>query len=266
MWMNWTETNYRMKSPLNKILLPLLLFMQSFAFTQVLDKDGIPEKPSPPRLMNDFAEMISLNNREDMELKLVAFNDSTSTQICIVTVNSIGDYSIEDYAVRLGRKWGVGQKDKDNGILIVVAKEERKVDIEIGYGLESHITDYDTKHIIDELIVPAFKQSNYYEGLDQAVNRITGLLQGTYQSGDYGNSSGTTDQIPTWVIILIIIVVILIIISATGGMGSGGIGRGGGGGWTWSSGGGSSWGGGSSGGFSGFGGGSFGGGGSSGNW
>ena len=159
-----------MTSLLNNILLTLFLLLQFSASAQVLDKDGIPEKPSPPRLLNDFAEMISTSKRQLFEDKLVAFNDSTSTQICVVTVNSIEDYSIEDYAVRLGRKWGVGQKDKDNGILILVAKDERKVDIEIGYGLESYITDYDTKNIIDEIIVPAFKQSNYYEGLDLRNN------------------------------------------------------------------------------------------------
>lgn len=250
-----------MTSPLNKIALLLLLCTNLFAGAQVLDREGIPEKPSPPRLINDFAEMISTSNREQLEQKLVAYNDSTSTQICIVIVNSMGDYSIEDYAVRLGRKWGVGQKDKNNGILITVAKEERKVDIEIGYGLESYITDYDSKHIIDELIVPAFKQSNYYEGLDRATDRMIAQLQGTYKAAPNDN-----EPVPFWVYILIILVVLFIlsmIFSNRSGIASRGSS---GGGWTWSSGGGSSWSGGSSGGFGGFGGGSFGGGGSSGSW
>lgn len=254
-----------MTSLLNKILFPVLLLLQFVTYGQTVDRDGIPEKTNPPRLVNDFAGLLSDNNLQELEDKLEAYNDSTSTQICIVTVKSIGDYSIEDYAVRLGRKWGVGQKDKNNGILITVAKEERKVDIEIGYGLESYITDYDSKHIIDELIVPAFKQSNYYEGLDDAVNRIIGQLQGTYTNDSYG-SSGSNDSIPTWVIIVIIIIVVLIILASAGGGRGGGISRSGGSSWTWSSGGGSSWSSGSSGGFGGFGGGSFGGGGSSGSW
>jgi uncharacterized protein len=243
-----------MTSPLNKIILYLFLLLQIVAYGQTVDKQDIPERPNPPRLVNDFAGLMSAGNQQALEEKLVAYNDSTSTQISIVTVKSIGDYSIEDFAVRLGRKWGVGQKDKNNGILITVAKEERKVDIEIGYGLEEHITDYDSKHIIDELILPAFKQSNYYEGLDVATNRMIAQLQGTFTND---KASGNNDEIPTWVIILIIIFILFIIISSSIG-GSGGAIR---------SGGGSSWGGGgSSGGFGGFGGGSFGGGGSSGSW
>lgn len=252
-----------MTSPLNKIILYLFLLLQIVAYGQTVDKQDIPERPNPPRLVNDFAGLMSAGNQQALEEKLVAYNDSTSTQICIVTVKSIGDYSIEDFAVRLGRKWGVGQKDKNNGILITVAKEERKVDIEIGYGLEEHITDYDSKHIIDELILPAFKQSNYYEGLDVATTRMIAQLQGTFTND---KASGNNDEIPTWVIIFIIIFILFIIISSSIG-GSGGAIRSGGTAWTWSSGGGSSWGGGgSSGGFGGFGGGSFGGGGSSGSW
>jgi uncharacterized protein len=158
----------------------------------------------------------------------------------------------------------VGQKDKDNGILILVAKDERKVDIEIGYGLESYITDYDTKNIIDEIIVPAFKQSNYYEGLDLATNRIIAQLQGTYSASS--STPATESSGISYIIIIIVIIFIVIIIISGSSSGTGG-GLSGGSGWTWSSGGGSSWsGGGSSGGFSGFGGGSFGGGGSSGSW
>jgi uncharacterized protein len=262
-----------MTSPLNKIFLSLLILLQLAVGAQSVDREGIPDKLNPPKLVNDFAGILSDNNLQSLEEKLVAYNDSTSTQICIVTVKSIGDYSIEDFAVRLGRKWGVGEKDKNNGILITVSKEERKVDIEIGYGLESHITDYDSKHIIDELIVPAFKQSNYYEGLDAATNRIIAQLQGIYKRDNYSQTNN--DSIPTWVIIFIIIFIVLFFISAISSGGGSNSGRSSGGGWTWSSGGGTPWiggggsswgGGGSSGSFGGFGGGSFGGGGSSGSW
>lgn len=251
-----------MTSPLNKFALALLVFLQFFASAQTFDKEGIPDIPDPPKLVNDFAGLMSNENKAALEDKLVAFNDSTSTQITIVTVSSIGDYSIDDYAVRLGRKWGIGQKGKNNGILITVAKEERKVDIEIGYGLESYVTDYDSKHIIDELILPAFKQSNYYEGLDDAVNRLTGLIQGTYKA----DKTSDNKSIPPWSIFLIAAVIFILIISSKGRGGSGFSGRSGGG-WIFTGGGGS-WGGGGggSGGFGGFGGGSFGGGGSSGSW
>jgi uncharacterized protein len=253
-----------MTSPLNKILFCLLLLLQGFVHAQS-DKE-IPDKPNPPKLVNDFAGILSNGNREALEEKLVAYNDSTSSQITIVTVETLGDYSVDDYAVRLGRKWGIGQKEKDNGILILVAKDDRKVDIEVGYGLESFVTDYDSKHIIDELIAPAFKQSNYYKGLDDAVDRLVGLMLGTYKADKV---SAKNKSIPTWAILLIIVVILLVIFSSKGRGGSGFTGAGGGwiftgGGSSW---GGSSWGGGGGGGgFGGFGGGSFGGGGSSGSW
>ena len=244
---------------MNKILFAIFLSLQFLAGAQVLDKDGIPQAPSPPRLVNDFAELISMDNKEKLEEKLVAFNDSTSTQICVVTVNNIGDYSIEDYAVRLGRSWGIGQKDKNNGILILISKDDRKVDIEIGYGLEAYVTDYDSKDIIDNIIVPAFKQSNYYEGIDEATNRLIAQLQGTFVAG-----SSSADDIPLWVWILIICIVLFIFFIIFSGKSTLSIG---GGGWTWSGGGGgSSWSSGGSSSFGGFGGGSFGGGGSSGSW
>ncbi len=253
-----------MTSPLNKLLAILLLALHLVATGQVLDKEGIPDVPTPFRLVNDFATMLSSENKESLESKLLAYNDSTTTQIYIVSVETIGDYAIEDYALRLGRKWGIGQKDKNNGILILISKDDRKVDIEIGYGLESYVTDYDSKHIIDELIVPAFKQNNYYKGLDDATDRLIGLLQGTFQSSSQTN----TDEVPLWVYILIIAFILFIFFIIFSGKSSVSVSSGG---WTWNSGGGSSWGGGGSswgggGGFGGGGGGSFGGGGSSGSW
>lgn len=253
-----------MKFHFKKIGFLLFFFISCFVTAQTVDKEGIPIPPQPPKLVNDYAELMTISNRENLENKLLAYNDSTSTQICVVTVNTIGDYEISDYAVRLGRSWGIGQKDKNNGILILVAKNERKVDIEIGYGLESYITDYDSKEIIDAILVPAFKQNHYYQGIDEATTRIIAQLQGTYSAP--AKSKSAVDALPDWAFILIMTVIFIIIISIiSSGKSTVSIG---GGGWTWTSGGGgSSWsGGGSSSSFGGFGGGSFGGGGSSGSW
>ena len=247
-----------MKSHLNKIFFFfLVVYASSFMLAQTIGKDGIPNAHAQPRLVNDFAGLMSPTNQDILEKKLVAFNDSTSTQITIVSVNTIGDYEISDYALRLGRKWGIGQKEKNNGLLILIAKNDRKVDIEVGYGLESYITDYDSKEIIDDILIQAFKQNNFYQGLDKATDRIIAQLQGTYKA-----SPKKSDNINIWVIIIIIIILLIIIssIPKNGSMVSIG-----GGGWTSTIGGGSSWSGGG-GGFGGFGGGSFGGGGSSGSW
>ncbi|HQV78697.1 MAG TPA: TPM domain-containing protein [Chitinophagales bacterium] len=257
-----------MKFHLNKIFLIFGIIFHAFAFAQVVDNEGIPLPPQPPKLVNDYAEMFSVSNCQNLEDKLVAYNDSTSTQICVVTVNNIGDYDISDYALRLGRSWGIGQKDKNNGILILVSKNDRKVDIEIGYGLESSITDYESKEIIDQLIVPAFKQGQYFQGIDEACNRIIAQLEGNYESTSYSSSNSAVDKMPDWVFIIVFAFIFIIVLSIIfSGKSTVSIG---GGGWTWTSGSsGSSWSSGSSsssGGFGGFGGGSFGGGGSSGSW
>ncbi len=253
-----------MTSHLNKIILTLFLGLQFFVNAQTLDKDGIPNVPQPYALVNDFANLLSTENKQALENKLLAYNDSTTTQIYVITITSMGDYSIEDYALRLGRKWGIGQKDKNNGILILVSKNDRKVDIEVGYGLEGTVTDYDTKHIIDELMVPAFKQSNYYLGINEATDKLIGLMQGTYKAGE----NVSHDSIPIWAYFLIAFIIFFVLLPAIFSRNKGI--RGGGSSWTWGSSGGSSWSSGSSwgggGGFGGGGGGSFGGGGSSGSW
>ncbi|MFN8282048.1 MAG: TPM domain-containing protein [Chitinophagales bacterium] len=271
--------NWKMTSLLNKTKTILLFFaILFFANNIAFSKDAeIPDVPNPPRLVSDFARILSENKKQILEDKLVAYNDSTSTQIAIVSVNTVGDYAIDDFGIRLARKWGIGQKDKDNGILILIAKDDRKVDIEVGSRLEGLVSNYDCQRIIQDLMIPAFKQSNYFEGLDDATNRMMALLNGTFKSekNEYSTttnneSSGNTnysssdEPLPLWAIVLFIFVIIILISIFS---------KGGGGGYTGSSGGwvssGGSWSGsssGSSGGFSGFGGGGFSGGGGSGSW
>ncbi|UPT68084.1 MAG: TPM domain-containing protein [Sphingobacteriales bacterium JAD_PAG50586_3] len=163
---------------------------------------------------------------------------------------------------------GHRQKEKNNGILILVALNDRKIDIEVGYGLEDRVTDGLAKRVIENDIKPAFKQKNYYQGLDTATNTLIDMVAGRYKA-EAKNDKG----LPTPLIIFLVIMGIIILISIFGknsGMGSSG-GSGGGMGpifWGGMGGGGSSWGGGGGGGssFGGFGGGSFGGGGASGDW
>jgi uncharacterized protein len=97
-----------------------------------------PQRPNPPKLVNDFAAVMSANEVSALEIKLVAFNDSNSTQIAIVTLKSIGEYDIAEYAFELGEKWGIGQKGKNNGILILIAPAERKVFIATGHVAQDH--------------------------------------------------------------------------------------------------------------------------------
>ncbi len=246
--------------------LSCLLLSASYAFA-----DDFPAKPSPPRLVNDFGGFLSGAETAKLENKLVDFDKKTSTQISIVTIKSLGGYDIADYTAQLGEKWGVGRKGKDNGALILASKDDREVFIATGYGMESIVTDALSKRIVENYIVPNFRQGNFYEGFDEATDVIMQLSTGEFTADDVNGSGVQINK--TFLIILIIIVIIMIIISSrmrhthytytgrgrsrSSGWGGPWIGGGGFGGGSWGGGGG---------GFGGFGGGGFGGGGAGGRW
>ncbi|GAB2766008.1 hypothetical protein GCM10027275_04520 [Rhabdobacter roseus] len=257
---------------MKKRLSSLLIFL--WTVSGVLAQE-IPAPPNPPRLLNDFAQQLNVGERAELERKLVAYNDSTSNQILVVIVPTTGPYEIADYAFKLGREWGVGQKDKNNGLVILWAPKDRKVYIATGYGLEGAIPDAIAKRIVSDVIIPEFKNDRYFQGLNRGVDEIMKYASGEYKAEPRDRDDGS----PSGALVFIIVFVIIIIIisrSKGGGGGRGGRGfRGGVGpvifpydtysGWGRSSG---NWGGGSSGGggFGGFGGGSFGGGGAGGNY
>ncbi len=241
----------------------------------------IPDRPVPPRIVNDFAGILSADEVNSLENKLVGFNDSTSTQIAVVTVKSLNGYDKNDFAQRLGAKWGVGQKGKNNGIVILVkpkyATEKGEASIQTGYGLEGVLPDITCKRIIENEMVPAFKTGNYYQGIDKAVTVIISITKGEFTASQY-NKKKKASPYGLLVPIIIFIVVFLLINKKRGGMNSmgkslpfwttmfmlGSMGRGSGGSFGDFRSGGGSFGGG--GGFGGFGGGSFGGGGAGGSW
>ena len=243
--------------------LSILLFVL-LALVSAL-KAQLPSPPNPPHLVNDYTSTLSSSQINTLERKLVAYNDSTSTQILVLLVDDLQGYSIEKYATEIGHSWGVGQKGKNNGVVILVkpkkGSERGQVNISPGYGMEPYVTDATAKRIIEKEMIPAFKENDYYTGIDNAANVIMDLCSGKFTQDEYTNSEG----FPLWFIILIIIAIVLILSkfsdnngqSYTGGgyrtiwIPMGGFGGGFGG---------------SSGGFGGFGGGGFGGGGASGSW
>lgn len=242
-----------MKNKLIQFLSILFLALPLFVSAQ-----DFPEKQNPPKLVNDFAGMLSATEVQQLERKLVDFNDSTSTQIAIVIVNSIGDYAASDYTVQLAEKWGIGQKGLNNGILILIAKESRDAYIATGYGMEAYVPDLVANEIIENQIVPNFKNQQYYQGLDEASSAIMNAVKGVYKgTGPNKNGGGSFKTI-----LIILFVIFIIFMSSRKGGGGGGMYYGGSGFSSGRSSGGFS--GGSS--FGGFGGGSFGGGGSGGKW
>lgn len=236
----------------------------------------IPDRPNPPRLVNDFVGMLNSNERQQLEQKLRTYNDSTSTQITIVIVKTTEPYPIGDFAFQVGRKWGIGQKGKNNGLVLAWATETRKIYIATGYGLEGAIPDAIAKRIINNTIVPAFKQQQYYQGLDEATTEIIQRASGEYKAEPSTNDDGDGGG-GIFIALIIFLIIIFIIARRNGG---GGNNRNRGGGWGpvffptstfsgWGNSGGGGWssgGGGGGGGFGGFGGGDFGGGGAGGSY
>ena len=255
----------------HSIFLKLLvcLFFSQLSFAQFT----IPKKPDFQTSIYDYAQLLSAKDKAALEKKLIKYSDSTSTQIVVVTVETINNESIGILAPKWAHEWGIGQSKQDNGVFILLAKKERKIDIAPGYGVEDRITAGIGGEIIRKIITPEFKTGNYYKGLDKGADAIFDVLKGKYKGERKKNKEKGLPILP----IIIIVIVILALISKSknsgGNSGNSGagpslldviilssLGRSGGG----FGGGGSSGGGGGFGG--GFGGGGFSGGGSSGDW
>jgi len=258
----------------------LLIFLLLFAKQVVAQK--LFDKPNPPQAVNDFGNFLEPFQKDALEQKLRNYNDSTSSAIVIITVPDLQGYDIAELALKYLRGWGIGTKEKNNGVLILVSKEERKARIENGSGMEGVLPDILAKQIIDDRMIPYFKENDYYRGFDNAVDAIIQAAAGEYKA-DPANKKGGGPSFKTIIFLVIIFIFIISFLRGGGGGGGGsymsrrgsrglgglpwfiagnllgGGGRGGGG-----FGGGGFGGGG--GGFGGFGGGSGGGGGASGGW
>lgn len=253
-----------------------LTFIVALAFA--VAAFAIPSRPSPARLVNDLAGTFTSRQAEELERVLVAFDDSTSNQIAVITVKDLEGYEPAEYATRIGLDWGVGSEKFDNGIVILVKPKDNsagKVFIAIGYGLEGAIPDAYAKRIINEVMIPHFRNDDYYGGVSEACKvlmrlasgEISELREDEFDADDAGAIAGA-------VVTLIILIFVFVLITQNGGDNTGsGSHRGGRTIYTGPIitsgriyGGGSSFGGGFGGGFGGFGGGSFGGGGAGGSW
>jgi uncharacterized protein len=258
------------------LLLQLLigLFITQMGFAQFT----IPKKPDIQTSVYDYANVLSASEKTQLEEKLVKYADTTTTQIVVITIESLKGEDIGILTPKWGQEWGIGgtQKD-DNGVLILLAKAERKIWISPGYGLEDRLTAGIGGEITRNIILPEFKAGSYYNGLNKGTDALFDVFKGKYK-GERKQTKGKDFPVLPFIII---IVIILVLISKNKGGGNSGnrggggpslldvillssLGRGSGGG---GFGGGSSGGGFGGGGFGGgFGGGGFSGGGSGGSW
>lgn len=255
---------------------------------------AFPEKPYPPRLVNDLAGILYSYQKIALEQKLSAFSDTTSNQIAVVTVNDLEGYSPAEYGTEIGIRWKVGSSEFDNGIVVLVkpktADSQGQVNISVGYGLEGAIPDSYAKRIIDNEMIPYFQTGDYYAGIDRACTVLMKLASGEISEPSEKKDNGASYGMYTFLFLMLLVILLSRRKGGGGNDGNGGrrkfvndkedfikgliIGNilsGSGhdrhsGGFTGGFGPGSFGGGFSSGGFGGFGGGDFGGGGASGNW
>ena len=217
----------------------------------------------PKRLVSDYSDILSSKEEAYLEKLLLDYADTTSTQIAIITVETTGGDNINLITAEIAAHWKIGQRGKDNGCLILVASGDREISIQNGYGLEPYLTDFTSKQIIENDILPEFKAGSYFKGLVAGSDAIFEVLNGTYE-GKGGRSSGNRTRKKNFGKLLVIILVLIMRFKLRGNgvYGTGtfiggtrsGYTMGGSGGFT------------SRGGFGGFGGGGFGGGGASGGW
>jgi uncharacterized protein len=245
----------------------------SFLFSALISFAQIPARPDPPKLYNNFSKefpgFLSSSESKTIESKLENFSDETSNQIAVVIVDDLGGMDAASFATALGTNWGIGGKEKNNGVVILIKPTQdnggRDLFIAVGYGLEGAIPDLATKRIREEEMYPYLKSGDNYAAINNALEKLMGLAKKEIDVKKYAyqNQQGPDHSENTKLIIIIVVVAIVIIIRMKSG-GGGGFSSGGS---SWGGFSGGSWGGGSSGGdFGGFGGGSFGGGGSGGKW
>lgn len=202
-----------MKYPKASILL-LFLCGISIAWGQFT----IPEKPQLQTSVYDYVSLLTKSDKEALEQKLIRYSDSTSTQIVVVIFASTEGESINYLGAQWGEKWGIGQAREDNGVLILVANDDRKIAINTGYGVEGSLTDALCKRIIEMIIVPEFREGNYASGLNKGADAIFLILNGEFENALEGNGAttnniGKTAFVLIFVAFVIFIIIIIIIIA-----------------------------------------------------
>lgn len=274
------EAEGRNQTARNLFLCLFVLLNSSFLFAQFT----IPKVPDLQTSIYDYANLFSANEKIQLEEKLIHYSDSTTTQIVVITIESLKGEDVSQLATKWGQTWGIGGTAKDdNGVIILISKNDRKIAINPGYGLEDKLTAGIGGEIIRNIILPEFKAGSYYNGVNKGTDALFDVFKGKYKGT---RKQAKQEQDFPILPFVIIVVFIIILISRNKGGGGGNSGNSGGGGpslldaiilsnlgrssggfGSGGFGGGSSGGGFGGGGFGGgFGGGGFSGGGSSGSW
>ena len=190
----------------------MLVFAFIFSINTFAQGYKIPEKPKFQTSVYDFVNLLSTSQKTSLESKLVRYSDTTSTQIVIAIISSTEGENINYLAANWGEKWGIGDAEKDNGILVLLAKNDKKIAIQNGKGVEHLLTDFQSKRIIERVIIPEFRKGDFYGGLDRGAEYIFKTLKGEFKGSRQKNEEG----VDFGVVFSILIVVVLFIIISRG--------------------------------------------------
>jgi len=202
-----------------------------------IESDRFRESLSPQGHVNDWAGVFTPEQKADLESRIVAVRQNSGAQLAVVALKSLQGGEINDFAVKLFAQWGIGEKGKDNGVLLLAAIEDRKMWIEVGYGLEGVLNDAKCGRIQDEFIVPRFKEGNYAQGLIDGADALLKIMSGEAMP----EPAAQADNPVAALLFLLVFATVFVLIARsairggkggrwTGGGGGGGGFRGGGGG------------------------------------
>ncbi|MDI9357126.1 MAG: TPM domain-containing protein, partial [Chitinophagaceae bacterium] len=170
-----------MKYLLNTISKKIFFITILLLHFQITTAQKFPEPISPPRIVNDYVQLLSSEEFLYLENKLRKFNDTTSNEISIAIISTTNGDDTQLYATEMAHAWGIGKKGKDNGVLFLIAVEDKKMAIAVGYGLEGFLTDALAKRIVSEYAKPYFREKRYFEGIDISTDAIIQATSGTFK-------------------------------------------------------------------------------------
>ncbi|SEP22653.1 uncharacterized protein SAMN05444671_0238 [Flavobacterium sp. CF108] len=192
----------------NRIFQFTLLFITLFISNSIFAQFDIPKKPDFQTSVYDYANVLSASEKTQLEEKLVRYSDSTSTQIVVITIESLKGEDIGILTPKWAQEWGIGQAKEDNGVLILLAKAERRIWISPGYGLEDRLTAGIGGEITRNIIIPEFKAGSYYRGLDKGADALFDVFKGKYK-GERKQSKGKDFPILPFIVIVVIVLILL---------------------------------------------------------
>ncbi|MHA7926615.1 MAG: TPM domain-containing protein [Marinobacter sp.] len=203
------------------LLLALLVLLPATVWAQ-----STPEFPELTGRVVDRAEMLSPDVEARLSQMLQAHEQASTEQVVVVTLADLQGFPIEDFGYQLGRHWGIGQEDEDNGALLIVAKEERKIRIEVGYGLEGRLTDADSSVIINRIISPAFRQGDFQAGVVNGAAAMIQVLGGEPMAAPQGQQPVALQEKPKAGMVALVFIIMMAVVFFIGSRGGRG-GRGG---------------------------------------